>query len=83
MIQKMKSAKPVYLSSEKMEFMDNTDTGKILNSDNALELGKEKAKKYGKDWDRLEKGIESGKFHHQLRLKIKTMIIIYQQVIQD
>ena len=60
MIQKMKSAKPVYLSSEKMEFMDNTDAGDILKSDNALELGKKKAKEYGKDWDRLEQGIKSG-----------------------
>ena len=60
MIEKMKSARTVYLSSEKMEFMDNTDVGDILNSNNALELGKEKAKEYGKDWDRLEKGIKSG-----------------------
>ena len=60
MIEKMKSARTVYLSSEKMEFMDNTDVGDILKSDNALELGKEKAKEYGKDWDRLEKGIKSG-----------------------
>jgi hypothetical protein len=60
MVEKMKSARTVYLSSEKMEFMDNTDVGDILKSDNALELGKEKAKEYGKDWDRLEKGIKSG-----------------------
>ena len=60
MIKKMKSARKVYLSSEKMEFMDNTDVGDILKSDNALELGKQKAKEYGKKWDRLEKGIKSG-----------------------
>ena len=35
---KMKSARTVYLSSEKMEFMDNTDVGDILKSDNALKL---------------------------------------------
>ena len=60
MIEKMKSARKVYLPSEKMEFMDNTDVGDILKSDNALELGKQKAKDYGKDWDRLEKAIKSG-----------------------
>ena len=60
MIKKMKSARSVYLKSNKMEFMDNTDVGDILKSDNALELGKQKAKEYGKDWDRLEKGIKSG-----------------------
>jgi len=60
MIKKMKSARKVYLSSEKMEFMDNTDAGDILKSDNALELGKQKAKEYGKKWDRLEKAIKSG-----------------------
>ena len=27
-----------------MEFMDNTDVGDMLKSDNALELGKQKAK---------------------------------------
>jgi len=60
MIDKMKSARSVYLSSNKMEFMDNTDVGDILKSDNALELGKQRAKEYGKDWDRLEKAINSG-----------------------
>ncbi len=60
MIDKMKSARSVYLSSNKMEFMDNTDVGDILNSDNALELGKQRAKEYGKDWNRLEKAIKSG-----------------------
>ena len=43
-----------------MEDMDNTDDGDILKSDNALELGKQKAKEYGKDWNRLEKAIKSG-----------------------
>ena len=57
MIDKMKSARSVYLSSNKMEFIDNTDVGDILKSDNALELGKQKAQKYGKDWNRLEKAI--------------------------
>ena len=51
MIKKMKSARSVYLKSNKMEFMDNTDVGDILKSDNALELGKQKAQKYGKDWN--------------------------------
>ena len=60
MIKKMKSARSVYLKSNKMEFMDNTDVGDILKSDNALELGKQKAKEYGKDWNRLEKAIKSG-----------------------
>ena len=60
MIDKMKSARSVYLSSNKMEFMDNTDVGDILKSDNALELGKQRAKEYGKDWNRLEKAINSG-----------------------
>ena len=41
--------------------MDNTDVGDILKSDNALELGKQRAKEYGKKWDRLEKAIKSGK----------------------
>jgi len=53
MIDKMKSARSVYLSSNKMEFMDNTDVGDILKSDNALELGKQRAKEYEKigiDW---------------------------------
>ena len=61
MIKKMKSARSVYLKSNKMEFMDNTDVGDILKSDNALELGKQKAQKYGKDWNRLEKAIKGGK----------------------
>ena len=60
MIKKMKSARSVYLSSNKMEFMDNTDVGDILKSDNSLELGKQRAKEYGKDWNRLEKAINSG-----------------------
>ena len=60
MIKKMKSARSVYLSSNKMEFMDNTDVGDILKSDNSLELGKQRAKEYGKDWNRLEKAIKSG-----------------------
>jgi hypothetical protein len=65
MIQKMKEAKPVFLSSEEMQNMGNTDVGDILSAsedggkDAMLQLGKERAEEYGKDWDRLEKGIAS------------------------
>lgn len=65
MIAKMKAAKPVFLSSEKMQNMSNTDVGDILDASEEggraamLKLGKERAKEYGKDWDRLEKGIQS------------------------
>ncbi len=66
MIQKMKEAKPVYLSSEELQNMGNTDVGEILSASeeggsNAMKArGKELADEYGKDWDRLEKGIEKG-----------------------
>lgn len=66
MIQKMKDAKPIFLSSEDMQNMSNTDIGDILSAsenggkDAMLKLGKERAKQYGKDWDRLEKGIAKG-----------------------
>jgi hypothetical protein len=65
MIQKMKAAKPVFLSSEEMQNMGNTDVGDILaasedgGKEAMLKLGKERAAEYGKDWDRLEKGIAS------------------------
>ena len=65
MIQKMKDAKPTFLSSEEMQNMGNTDVGDILSAsedggkDSMLKLGKERAEEYGKDWDRLEKGIKS------------------------
>jgi len=66
MIQQIKDAKPVYLSSEEMQNMNNSDMGDILSAsetggkDAMLKLGKERATKYGKDWDRLEKGIAKG-----------------------
>jgi hypothetical protein len=66
MIQKMKDAKPVFLSSEEMQNMGNTDVGDILSAsedggkDAMIKLGRERASKYGKDWDRLEKGIAKG-----------------------
>jgi hypothetical protein len=66
MIQKIKDAKPVYLSSEEMQNMNNSDIGDILSASETggksamLKLGKERATKYGKDWDRLEKGIAKG-----------------------
>jgi len=66
MIQKMKDAKPIFLSSEDMQNMNNTDVGDILSAsetggkESMKKLGKERASKYGKDWDRLEKGIEKG-----------------------
>ena len=66
MIQKMKEAKPVYLSSEEMQNMGNTDVGEILSaseeggSDSMKVRGKELADEYGKDWNRLEKGIAKG-----------------------
>jgi hypothetical protein len=65
MIQKMKAAKPIFLSSEDMQNMSNTDVGDILaasedgGKDAMLALGKERAQQYGKDWDRLEKGMTS------------------------
>ena len=66
MIQKMKDAKPVYLSSEELQNMGNTDVGEILSAseeggmDSMKARGKELADEYGKDWDRLEKGIAKG-----------------------
>ena len=66
MIQKIKDAKPIFLSSEDMQNMSNTDVGDILSAseeggkDAMLKLGKERATEYGKDWDRLEKGIAKG-----------------------
>ena len=66
MIQKMKAAKPIYLSSEDMQNMSNTDVGEILSASeeggsNAMKArGKELADEYGKDWNRLEKGIQKG-----------------------
>jgi len=66
MIQKMKDAKPVYLSSNEMQNMGNTDVAEILNAseeggmDGMKSKGKELADEYGKDWNRLEKGIEKG-----------------------
>ena len=65
MIQKIKAAKPIFLSSEEMQNMSNTDVGDILSASEdggkeaMLKLGKERAKEYGKDWNRLEKGITS------------------------
>ena len=65
MIQKMKAAKPIFLSSEKMQNMSNTDVGEILDAsedggkESMQKLGKEKAQGYGKDWERLEAGIAS------------------------
>ena len=49
MIEKMKNAKAVYLSSEEMEHMNNTDMGNILNSDNPKQTAKDLADEYGKD----------------------------------
>jgi len=66
MIQKMKAAKPIYLSSEEMQNMGNTDVGEILSASeeggsNAMKArGKELADEYGKDWNRLEQGIQKG-----------------------
>jgi len=66
MIQKIKDAKPIFLSSEDMQNMSNTDVGDILSAseeggkDAMLKLGKERATEYGKDWDRLETGIAQG-----------------------
>jgi hypothetical protein len=66
MIQKIKDAKPIFLSSEDMQNMSNTDVGDILSASEEggkgamLKLGKERATEYGKDWDRLEKGIAKG-----------------------
>jgi hypothetical protein len=66
MIQKMKDAEPVYISSEELQNMSNTDVGDILSAseeggkDSMKARGKELADEYGKDWDRLEKGIEGG-----------------------
>lgn len=66
MIQKMKEAKPIYLSSEELQNMGNTDVGEILTASedggmDAMKVrGKELADEYGKDWNRLEKGIEKG-----------------------
>jgi len=66
MIQKMKDAEPVYLSSEEMQNMSNTDVGDILSAsedggkESMQAKGKELADEYGKDWDRLEKGIQQG-----------------------
>ena len=66
MIQKMKAAKPIYLSSEEMQNMGNTDVGEILSaseeggSDAMKARGKELADEYGKDWNRLEQGIQKG-----------------------
>jgi hypothetical protein len=65
MIQKMKSAPLKYLSSEEMQNINNSDVGEILDAsenggkEGMIELGRIKAKEYGKDWDRLEKGIAS------------------------
>ena len=65
LIDKMKNSPTVYLSSEEMQDMNNTDVGEILDaseeggSEAMKGLGKQKAKEYKKDWDRLEKGIES------------------------
>lgn len=65
MIQKMKDAKPIFLSAEEMQNMGNTDVGDILSASEdggkeaMAKLGKERAQEYGKDWDRIEKGIAS------------------------
>ena len=65
MIQKMKSASLKYLSSEEMQNINNSDVGDILDAskdggkEGMIELAKVKAREYGKDWDRLEKGIAS------------------------
>ena len=59
MIQKMKDSKPVYLSSEEMENMNNTDMGGILNSDNPKQTAKDLADEYGKDISWQYKSIEN------------------------
>jgi len=66
LIQKMKDAKPIYLSSEELQNMGNTDVGEILSAseDGGMDAmkarGKELAGEYGKDWNRLEQGIAKG-----------------------
>jgi hypothetical protein len=66
MIQKMKAAKPTYLSSEEMQNMSNTDVGEVLSASESggkkamIAKGKSLADEYGKDWNRLEKGIQKG-----------------------
>ena len=59
MIEKMKNAKPVYLSSEEMENMNNTDMGEILQSDNPKQTAKDLADEYGKDISWQYKSIEN------------------------
>jgi len=69
MIEKMRAAKPQFLSSEELESINNCDAGEILNSTDGLvgdeakkammSLGKEKAEYYGKDWDRIGDAIEN------------------------
>ena len=62
LISKMKNAKTEYFDSEKLQNMNNTDVGEILDasedggSEAMVKLGKQKAKGYGKNWDRLQKG---------------------------
>ena len=68
MIEKMRAAKPQFLSSEELQSINNCDAGEILNSTDGLvgdeakkammSLGKEKAEDYGKDWDRIGDAIE-------------------------
>jgi GNAT superfamily N-acetyltransferase len=58
MIEKMKNAKPVYLSSEEMENMNNTDMGGILNSENPKQTAQDLADEYGKDISWQYKSIE-------------------------
>jgi GNAT superfamily N-acetyltransferase len=58
MVEKMKNAKPVYLSSEEMENMNNTDMGGILNSENPKQTAQDLADEYGKDISWQYKSIE-------------------------
>lgn len=59
MLNKMKTAKPIYLSSEKMEFMSNTNVGEILNSDNPKQAAAKVAAEVGRDISWQYKSIEN------------------------
>jgi len=67
MIQKMKNAKPTYLSSKELQQMNNTDVGDILSAfdsggpDAMKRKGKELADEYGKNWEKKVQAVKSGK----------------------
>ena len=85
--------KTVYLSSEEMENMNNTDMGNILNSDNPKQTYKELADEYGKDiswqYGSMEKNEKvpapialrdkNGEYH----LLRKHTKIIYKQMVKN